>query len=402
KAGVQVGDKIIKVNDSVQVAATKIKPADIKKLLRGDGGSKVKLTVLRDNKLTDVIIERGTIPLPSVDVSYMITPGTGFIHISKFSGTTYKEFMQALEKLQKQNLQQLIIDLRGNGGGILQEAVEIADEFLDEDKMIVYTKGGHVPPTEYHCKRDGLFEKGKLTVLVDETSASASEVLSGALQDWDRATIIGRRTFGKGLVQQQFNLSDGGALRLTVARYYTPIGRNIQKPYESNNRQAYEDELIARFHDGEVVHGDTSAPLGPSFKTKGGHIVYGGGGITPDIFVPFDTTSQPNAILQLYIKGTINNFVYTYYMQNKTFLKTFKTPTDLYKAFHAGEKEWQQLTGFAKRDSVDLSSVPAKTKGDLLQKLPALLARQIWRSEGYYEVSNESDPMIKKAMEAMQ
>jgi carboxyl-terminal processing protease len=402
KAGVQVGDKIVKVNDSVQVASVKIKPADIKKLLRGEGGSKVKLTVLRDNKPTTLIIERGTIPLPSVDVAYMMAPGQGFIHINKFSETTYPEFMQAMEKLQKQNLQELILDLRGNGGGILQEAVDIADEFLDEDKMIVYTKGGHVPPAEYHCKKDGVFEKGKLTVLVDETSASASEILAGALQDWDRAKIIGRRTFGKGLVQQQFNLSDGGALRLTVARYYTPLGRNIQKPYTSNNREAYEDELIQRFHDGEVVHGDTSAPVGPPFQTKGGHIVYGGGGITPDIFVPFDTTSQPDQILQLYIKGTLNNFVYRYYMQNKTALQELKTPVDLYNTFRPGDKEWQQLTTFAKHDSIDLSTLSAKAKNDLLQKFPAQLARQIWRSEGFYEVSNETDPMIKKAKEAMQ
>lgn len=402
KAGVQVGDKIIKVNDTTQVAGVKIKPADIKQLLRGEGGSKVKVTVLRDDKMNDIVIQRGTIPLPSVDVSYIIEPGKGFIHISKFSETTYEEFMASLEALQKQGLQQLIIDLRGNGGGILQEAADIADEFLDGDKMIVYTKGGHVPPMEYHCKRDGLFEKGKLTVLVDETSASASEVLSGALQDWDRATIIGRRTFGKGLVQQQFNLSDGGAVRLTVARYYTPIGRNIQKPYDVNNREDYEDELMHRFHDGELVHGDTSAPVGQPFKTKGGRTVYGGGGITPDIFVAFDTASQPEPLLQLYIKGTLNNFVYTYYMQHKAYLQTMKTPADLYKQFKAGENEWQQLTDFAKKDSIDLSKVSAQTKAEMLKKLPAQLARQIWRSEGYFEVSNQTDPMIKKALEAMQ
>ena len=399
KAGAQVGDKIIKVNDTTNVAGIKIKPADIKKLLRGPGGSKVKLTVLRANKPVNLEITRGTIPVPSVDVAYIMEPGKGFIHINKFSETTYEEFMAALEGLQKQNLQELIIDLRGNGGGILQEAVDIADEFLDQDKMIVYTKGTHVPEMEYHCQRDGLFEKGKLTVLVDETSASASEVLSGALQDWDRATIIGRRTFGKGLVQQQFNLSDGGALTLTVERYFTPLGRNIQKPYESDNREAYEEELLTRFHNGEVVHGDTSTPAGPAFKTKGGRTVYGGGGITPDIFVPFDTASQPAPVIQLYIKNTLNNFVYTYYMQNKTYLQTFKTPLDLAKQFTAGEKEWQQLTNFAKRDSIDLASVDSKAKAELLEKFPAQLARQIWRSEGFYEVSNVSDPMIKKALE---
>ena len=399
KAGAQVGDKIIKVNDTVNVAGVKIKPADIRKMLRGAGGSQVSLTVLRDNKPVKLSITRGTIPVPSVDVSYIMQPGIGFIHINKFSETTYEEFMAALEGLQKQGLKELIIDLRGNGGGILQEAVDIADEFLDNDKMIVYTKGTHVPEMEYHCKRDGLFETGKLTVLVDETSASASEVLSGALQDWDRATIIGRRTFGKGLVQQQFNLSDGGALRLTVARYFTPLGRNIQKPYERNNREAYEDELLTRFHNGEVVHGDTSTPSGPAFKTKGGRTVYGGGGITPDIFVAFDTAAQPQQVVQLYIKNTLNNFVYTYYIQNKDALAAFKTPQELAKGFTAGEKEWQQLSNFAKRDSIDLTSLDSKAKAELLDKFPAQLARQIWRSEGFYEVSNVNDPMIKKALE---
>lgn len=401
KAGVQVGDKLIKVNDTVKVAGVRIKPNDIKKLLRGQGGSDVDVTVLRDNQMKDITIKRGIIPLPSVDASYMIEPGKGFIHINKFSETTYEEFMKALEDLQKQGLKELIVDLRGNGGGILQEAADIADEFLDGDKMIVYTKGGHVPSMEYYCKRDGLFEKGPLTVLVDETSASASEILSGALQDWDRATIIGRRTFGKGLVQQQFNLSDGGALRLTVARYYTPIGRNIQKPYTNKNRDEYEEELLERFHDGEVVHGDTSTPTGQAYKTKGGRTVYGGGGITPDIFVPFDTTSQPNAVLQLYMKGTLSNFIYTYYIQNRLYLQTFKTPSELASRFHAGEKEWQMLNTFAKKDSIDLSTLSAATKNDMLEKFPAQLARQIWRTEGFYEVNNQTDPMIKKALEVM-
>ena len=355
KAGVQVGDKLIKVNDTDKIAGIKIKPDDVKKYLRGPGGSDVKITVLRNNELKTLSIKRGIIPLPSVDVSYMIDSVTGFIHINKFSETTYPEFMAAMEKLQKTNMKKLVLDLRGNGGGVLQQAADIADEFLDNDKMIVYTLGSKTPKAEYRCSKDGVFEKGDLTVLVDETSASASEILSGALQDWDRATIIGRRTFGKGLVQQQYPLSDGGALRLTVARYYTPLGRNIQKPY-NKGIDNYEDELMERFHDGEVVHGDTSAPKGPAFKTKAGHIVYGGGGITPDIFVPFDTTSQPRQVLQLYMKNTLNDFVYEYYIQNRSYLQTIKTPEELYKQFKPGEKEWQQLAQFAKKDSVDLST----------------------------------------------
>ncbi len=260
--------------------------------------------------------------------------------------------------------------------------------------------GSKAPRMEYRCSKDGVFEKGKLTVLVDETSASASEILSGALQDWDRATIIGRRTFGKGLVQQQFPLSDGAALRLTIARYYTPVGRNIQKPYDKG-LENYEDELMNRFSDGEVLHGDTSFKKGPAFKTPGGHIVYGGGGITPDIFIPYDTTSQPDVVRKLYYKGTLVNFVYRYYTDNKPYLQSIKSPAELSRQFKPGEKEFQQLQSFAKKDSINIDNIPASAKAFLLENFQSMLARQIWRTEGYYEVSNTSDAMIKKALVVM-
>lgn len=227
RANVQVGDKFIKVNDSITIAGKKLRADDVRKLLRGAMNTNVKVQVLRGNETVDITITRGTIMVPTVDAAYMIEAGTGYIRINKFGERTYEEFMQSLEKLQKQGMKQLVLDLRGNGGGLLKEATDIADEFLSGDKMIVYTEGSHVPRFEYHCKRDGLFETGKLVVLIDETSASASEVLSGALQDWDRATIVGRRSFGKGLVQQQFQLSDGSAVRLTVARYFTPDRKSV-------------------------------------------------------------------------------------------------------------------------------------------------------------------------------
>lgn len=397
KAGLQVGDKIIAVNDTTILAGRKIKADDVKKHLRGPGGSTVNVTIIRDGVTKKVPITRGIIPLPSVDVAYMLTPKTGFIRINKFSETTYREFMINLEALQKKGMQELVLDLRGNGGGLLSEAVEIADEFLSDDKLIVYTQGSKTPRTEYHCRRDGLFETGKLTVLVDETSASASEILSGALQDWDRATIIGRRTFGKGLVQQQFQLSDGSALRLTIARYYTPIGRNIQKPY-NKGKEKYEEDLIDRLHNGELLKADTTKPKGQAFKTPKGHIVYGGGGITPDIFVPFDTASQPRQIIELYLKGTLNNFAYRYYIQNKALFQQFKTPTDFANTFHAGEKEWSAITDYARRDSIDLHGIPAKSRDDFMLTIKSYLARQIWRTEGYYEVLNQQDPMIQKAL----
>ena len=383
RAGLQVGDKFIRVNDTVQVAGKHLEPGDIRRLLRGETGSTVKLTIKRGNQVMPVVVSRGTIPVPSVDAAYMITPVTGFIHLNKFAESTYREFMMALEKLQARHMQKLILDLRGNGGGLLSQAVNIADEFLDDNKLIVYTKGIHVPKYEYRCKRDGLFEKGDLVLLVDEGSASASEVLSGALQDWDRATIVGRRTFGKGLVQEQFELTDGSALRLTVARYYSPLGRNIQKPYASGYEK-YEEEVSDRFHNGELLKGDTTKKSGPAFKTPKGRLVYGGGGITPDIHVPFDTASMGREVMKLYLKGTLSNFIYTWYVQHKQHLASYKETKDFIVNFKAGDKEWNELKTFAMRDSVNLNNATAKDKSEIIKKLPSLLARQIWRYEGYY------------------
>lgn len=400
KAGMQIGDEILSVNDSIKISGKDLKADDIKKSLRGPGRSSVKINVLRNGKIISFPVERGIIPLISVDVAYMIAPQTGYIHINKFSETTYREFMAKLDSMQQKGMTKLILDLRGNGGGILTEATNIADEFIDDTKMIVYTKGDKVAPTEIRALKDGLFEKGKLVVLIDETSASASEILAGALQDWDRATIIGRRSFGKGLVQQQFPLSDGGALRLTVARYYTPLGRSVQKSY-AGGKDKYEEELMHRFEDGEVVHGDTTNPSGKAYKTPGGRLVYGGGGITPDIFIPLDTTSQPHAVIQLYMKNTLNDFVYHYFLQNRSSFANLKTPQDLFNQFKPGEKEWNELVSFAKKDSVNLAPVSIIAKTSLLEKMQALLARQIWRTQGYYEIDNHFDDVVQKALEVV-
>jgi carboxyl-terminal processing protease len=399
KAGLQVGDKFIKVNDSL-VAGNGINSDRIKKLLRGPGSTQVAVNLLRDNRPKQVSIVRGTIPSPSVDVSYMINKETGYIRINRFSETTHAEFAQAVMKLQQQGLQKMILDLRGNGGGVLQEAVAIADDFLDQDKLIVYTQGINSPKVEYRCRVDGLFEKGKLILLVDEGSASASEILIGALQDWDRATIIGRRTFGKGLVQEQYQLSDGSALRLTVARYYTPIGRSIQKPYNKDDHEAYNEEVIKRFHDGEVLHGDTSSThAGKAYKTHGGRLVYGGGGITPDIFMAFDTSAINKNITALYLNSTLNRFLYTYYIQNMPSLRQFKTATDFNNGFHEDDKLWNSLVNYAAKDTINIKTIPPHDKEVLLQRVKTLLARQVWRLEGYFEVANTYDNVVKKALE---
>jgi carboxyl-terminal processing protease len=400
KAGVQIGDKIIAVNDSINLTGKTVTSDVVRDRLRGKGGSKVQVSVLRGTHIQKIKITRGIIPLYSLDAAYMLDSTTGYIKLNKFAETTYQEFMAAMEKLQKQNMKELVLDLRDNGGGIMQQAVYIADEFLSDDKLIVYTQGAHSAREEYHCSKDGVFEKGKLVVLVDETTASASEILAGALQDWNRATIIGRRTFGKGLVQQQFNLSDGSALRLTIARYYTPVGRNIQKPYDKG-REQYDEELMNRYHDGELVTGDTAAPTGKAYKTPDGHLVYGGGGITPDIFVPFDTSSQPKTVIELFTSGAVRDFVFNYFIANRDRLQQYKTPEQLHKNFHMGNSEWNDLKNFAVRDSINVGNLNDSSKDFVLRQMENLLARQMWRSEGYFELSNADDPMIKKALEVM-
>jgi carboxyl-terminal processing protease len=398
KAGVQVGDKIIKVNEET-IAGISINSDDVKKKIRGGRGSVVKISVLRKGTVKEIAITRGTIPIAAVDAAYLLDNETGYIRLNKFSETAYEEFMQSLENLQKNKISKLVLDLRGNGGGLMNEAVDIADEFLSDDKLVVYTDGLNVKRREYKCKRPGLFEEGKLVVLIDELSASASEVLAGALQDWCRATIIGRRSFGKGLVQEQYSLSDGSAIRLTVARYYTPKGRSIQRSYEKG-KEKYLEEIIDRYENGEVIQPDTSKiNYGKLYTTRCGDTVYGGGGITPKIFVGLDTGFLHHSISKLYRSGSLNNFMYNFYIRHIEEINKYASTGDFAKNYNSTESIWQQLISHAVKDSIDLSQVSDRDKEYLQERIKAQLARYKWRSEGYYEVLNASDPVILKARE---
>jgi carboxyl-terminal processing protease len=399
-AGLTTGDKIIKVGDST-IAGITLNTEKVRKLLRGERGTTIAVTILRGTENKIFNIKRDVIPISSVDAVYMIDSTVGYIKINKFSMHTYKDFMEALVNLQKQKLQKLILDLRGNGGGILEEAVEIADEFLSGDKLITYTEGFHNKRKEYRCRRPGLFETGKLVLLLDEGSASASEILVGALQDWDRATVVGRRSFGKGLVQEQFDLSDNSALRLTIARYYTPIGRSIQRPY-LNGEKAYYDEITNRYHDGETQSFDyTKNDTTKVFKTKGGKKVYGGGGISPDYFVAIDTSGYSINLAKLYAKNTISNFTYKYYLQHSAELNKYKTPTIFVKQYQFSPTEMQQFISAASKDSIYINPNNSKEIQTISKTIKTAIARQMYRNEGFYESVNANDNTIKKAVEAI-
>jgi carboxyl-terminal processing protease len=400
KAGLITGDKFLIINDTA-VAGKKITTEKIKSLLRGDLNTNVTIALLRGVQQKRFTIIRGMIPVSSVDAAYIIQNDIGYIRLNKFSQVTYREFMQAIEKLKKQGLQKLILDLRGNGGGVLDEATAIADEFLSGDKLITYTEGKHFPKKEYRCKKEGLFETGALFVLSDEGTASASEILIGALQDWDRATVIGRRSFGKGLVQEQYDLNDGSALRLTIARYYTPIGRSIQRPY-SNGDKAYYEEIANRFHDGEVVSIDSvKNDTTKIFKTPKGKILYGGGGISPDVFVALDTNNDNHQLSKIIMSGIISDFAYVYYLENKNNLQPYKSTADFYTNFLLNENDWLSFSKMAAKDSINLNNVDLLQKEKVKLRLKAAIARQVWRNEGFFEILNKQDNTINRALELL-
>ena len=393
KAGLQIGDAIVTANDTVQLSGKKFKHNQLRKYLRGAAGSIVVLGIVHDNSIKKVTVTRGSISVNTVDGAYMIDSLTGYLHLNKFADRSYEEFMQNLEKLQSKGMKKLVLDLRGNGGGLLQQAVNIADEFLSDDKLIVYTEGNKSPKTEYRCRKEGSFENNKLVVLIDELSASASEVLCGALQDWDRATIIGRRSFGKGLVQQTFHLSDGSEVRLTVAKYFTPLGRNIQKPY-GKNKVNYEMEIMNRYHDGEMNKPDTAVSKSPAFKTPAGHIVYGGGGITPDVFVALDTNMHPSVFFKPLFRNAYNSFVMQWYRTNKNYLAKTNLK-DFNKQYVFSDSDWQLFKKIAAKDGFNISE---NFKPALIFEFKSMIAELAWGMNGYYEVRNQNDNTVAKAL----
>lgn len=397
-AGILTADKIISANDSV-VSGIKINTEKIRSFFRGPKGSEVKVKLVRDGKIKEILIKRGIIPVKSVDVAYMMEPGIAFIRLNKFSGNTYEDFMQNLERLQKEGMKKLILDLRDNGGGMLDDAIQIADEFLNDNKEIVFTEGKASPRQTYTSRRPGLFEDGKLIVLIDEGTASASEVLTGALQDWDRATVIGRRSFGKGLVQEQFQLSDGSAVRLTISRYFTPIGRSIQKPYLRGQANIYKDEIMNRFNDGELFHNDTANHIGKVYKTKGGRKVYGGGGISPDVFVPADSSEFLLFKNHEELKELIESFSFTYFISNQSKLKTLASATQLQVFLNNDATLSPLFAAEAAKYQLKIDRFSPAQQKLLYNQLYAMIARNLWGNEGYFKIVNMEDRMVIIALE---
>lgn len=415
KVGILAGDRIVKIDNEL-VAGVGLTNEMVFKYLKGKKGTKVVLSIKRKNvnEIIDFDVIRDKIPIFSLDASYMVNKNTGYIKLNRFSATTMQEYNDAIKKLFERKAKNLILDLSNNGGGYLNMAFELANEFLEQGQMVVYTEGLKNPRQDYKALKKTDKNYGKVVIMINEGSASASEIVSGALQDWDRAVIVGRRSFGKGLVQRQFNLPDFSMIRLTVARYYTPTGRLIQKPYDKGVA-AYHKDIIERYNHGELSNKD-SIHFPDSLKyftLKNKRIVYGGGGIMPDIFVPVDTTGYSDYYRDLIRKGALNHFALTYLDKNrkkveKEFLKNKKDKHQGFqhfnKNFEIDDKMLDDLVKFAEKDK-KIKPNPKEfeiSKEDIKINLKAIIANNIWDRNEFYEIINPLDPIFRKAVEVIE
>ena len=405
KVGIVAGDRIVSVNDTA-IAGVKMSKEDIMRRLRGPKGTKVMLGIVRRG-IKDTLsfkVVRDKIPVKSIDAVYMIRPEVGYVRIGNFGATTHDEFCEALEKLTKQGMRNLILDLQGNGGGYLQAAVNIANEFLQKGDLIVYTEGRRMQRNEYKAKGNGKFLDGKIVVLIDEYSASAAEIVTGAIQDQDRGMVVGRRSFGKGLVQRPIDLPDGSMIRLTVSHYYTPAGRCIQKPYTKGDSKDYAMDVMNRLKHGELMSAD-SIHFADSLKCytlREHRPVYGGGGIMPDYFVPLDTLAYTKFHRELSAKSYIINANLKYVDANRKALRKRWTSFDEFRRdFVFPKEEIDKMIADAAKDKIvpkDNAELE-KTLPKLSMQLKALVARDLWDMSEYFAIINEESEIVRKAVE---
>ena len=403
KVGILPGDRFIAVDDSI-IAGRKLKNTDIMTRLRGPKGTKVNIKVKRGSnaELLEFRITRDDIPLNSIDAVYMADGKTGYIRLSRFAATSYKEFKDAITKLKKQGMQQLILDLTDNGGGYMQIAAQIANEMLNRGNLIVYTQGRKSPRQNLNADGSGTFRTQKVVVMINQFSASASEILSGAVQDWDRGVVVGRRSFGKGLVQREFLLPDSSSFRLTIARYYTPSGRNIQKPYVKGDREDYDKDIIDRYNHGELQSAD-SIHFADSLKhttLRLHRTVYGGGGIMPDVFVPLDTTQYTDYHRRLVAKGIIPQFALRYVDKNRADLKAqYPDAQKFIKEFTVTDEMLNNLVDAGKAEKVDFDkSQFAKSKEMLRTFVKAAIANDLFSTGAYFQIVNEQNDIYKESL----
>lgn len=403
KVGIKAGDRIVKI-DGVRVAGTGIKNNDVISKLRGNRGTKVTVSIVRAGNMKkpiDFTITRGQIPIHSIETSYMVEGDVGYIKLTRFSETSYDEFMEAASRLRMMGMHRMILDLRDNPGGLLDVCIDIADEFLPEGKMIVYTEGRHYKRENAYATGEGILENVPLVLLIDEGSASASEIIAGAVQDNDRGTVVGRRSFGKGLVQHQQMLKDSSALRLTVARYYTPTGRSIQKPYKDGVDDYYA-EVNNRYDHGELENADSiKQNKKERYTTPKGKVVYGGGGIMPDVFVPLDTANITPYYTALFAKGIINDFALDYVDRNRTSLESrFKNNARLFaETFVIDESIISSMVAFAAKRGVPENAAQLSRSLALIKNnLKAFIGRDVAGSEASYRTFNSADKAFIKAL----